>query len=65
MAEKLNVSTNAVAITYSRVNEQHLEVPFVLFCFESLFFIRCWYPTHTFANPEHIAFKKNILYCIV
>lgn len=29
----------AVAITYSRVNEQHLEVPFLLFCFESLFFL--------------------------
>lgn len=23
----------AVAITHSRVNEQHLEVPFLLFCF--------------------------------
>lgn len=29
----------AVAITYSRVNEQHLEVPFLLFCFELLFFV--------------------------
>lgn len=54
MAEKRNVSTNAVAcngkavaITYSRVNEQHLEVPFVLVFFESLFFIWCRYPKHT------------------
>lgn len=38
MADKRNVSTNAsassgeaVAINYSRVNEQHLEVPFLLF----------------------------------
>lgn len=55
----------AVAITYSKVNEQHLEVPFLLFCFESLFFICCRYLKHTYANPEHNAFKKNILYCIV
>lgn len=56
----------AVAITYSRVDEQHLEVPFLLFGFESLFFIWCRYLKYTLANPEHIALKKYfILHCIV
>lgn len=39
----------------------------LLYCFvlSHYFFIRCGYPKHTFENPEHIAFKKNILYRIV
>lgn len=38
-----------MAITYSRVNEQHLEVPFLLFCFESLFFLWRRYLKRTYS----------------
>lgn len=66
MAEELNVSSNAVAITYSRVNEQHLEVPFVLFCFDTAFFS---YGAGILSVPlrtlKILLLKKNILYCIV
>lgn len=49
-----------MAITYSRVNEQHLEVPFLLFCFESLFFLRRRYLKRTYSL--NILLLRKIFY---
>lgn len=49
-----------MAITYSRVNEQHLEVPFLLFCFELLFFLWRRYLKRTYSL--NILLLRKIFY---